>query len=319
MGICISSRPNEQSIPSFLKDVERCILNDRTSEVRVISDEKNRENTHADGEVIYSHVECLREKHCSRHHVCIYQDNMEKKLVMCRRSLSTMVISDELQTFRILKDRPHPNILPLERCCYDMRSQSCLLFFPYINGCDLFDHCVKRGGQIEEQELKGFIRQVVSGLLHLKQVCNVAHMDISPENIMVCEDETSCVLIDLEFCTNFPDCRVWGKFEYMAPEMLNHCNFCPFSSDVWSLGATIFNLLHGYYLVKPNEDEWTIVLLKNNRTLDQVLQQTGRTSQLTQYASLSPEIKDLLDKIIVYKPSERLTLEQVADHPWLST
>lgn len=321
MGVCYSSHSfirEDYSIglieqqPDDLKTHGVVVMDDRNGDLLVETTDNEPKR--------WSHVRCL---HSMRNKVCLYRMG-ELQMVVCQRMHSTMRLSREWETHQCLLENPHDNIVTLYQCLSDNDAQCYRLFFPYIRGKDLHDIHLERGGFIVENDLCFYMRQVVDALLHLKKVCNVAHMDVSPENIMVREEDGACILIDMEFCMSPEIIRQpCGKIGYMAPELRKKKlpDFCPFACDVWSLGSTMFSLLHGKYLTKPDfENDLTFLLLEDNLRLDDVLEMTGRTKrkQLPRYSSLSSEVKDLLNNMIVCNPRRRMTLEQVSNHPWLS-
>lgn len=74
--------------------------------------------------------------------------------------------------------------------------------------------------------------------------------------------------------------------------------------DIWSSGITLFAMLCGYL---PFDDESKSVLY--NKIL---------TCQYKIPKYVSPSAADLLGRILVCKVSERYTLEQIRNHPWMS-
>ena len=82
------------------------------------------------------------------------------------------------------------------------------------------------------------------------------------------------------------------------------------AADVWSMGATLYLMTVGVY---PFEDQ------RNPRdmcaTLKNVL--AGRYRPLRP-GLLSAECEDLLGRMLVPRPADRITLAEVAQHPWVA-
>lgn len=81
-------------------------------------------------------------------------------------------------------------------------------------------------------------------------------------------------------------------------------SYDPITVDIWSSGITLFAMLCGYL---PFDDESKTVLY--NKIL---------SCQFKIPKYVSPAAADLISKILVCKVSERLTLDQIRAHPWMS-
>ena len=95
----------------------------------------------------------------------------------------------------------HPNnhhiMLPI-----DLLSNEQYLYSitPYYNGGRLLDR-IEYKGRLSEVESRYYIHQILLGLAVLKKA-NVVHRDISPENIMLHDNE--CYIIDMGMCLRIP-------------------------------------------------------------------------------------------------------------------
>ena len=124
---------------------------------------------------------------------------------------------------------------------------------PYLvmNYCSA-GSCEKKIGQITEQEAWKILHDVASGLAYLHSN-NIIHQDIKPANILQ-DDMGNYVIIDFGISTLARDTLLRstkrgytnaGTLAYMAPERFSS-NYAPiFASDIWSLGAMLFELLEG--------------------------------------------------------------------------
>lgn len=75
-------------------------------------------------------------------------------------------------------------------------------------------------------------------------------------------------------------------------------------SDLWSAGILLYAIVHGEL---PFDDENTQRLLQKIAYIE------------PQYSPLiSPQLKDLLEKLLKKNPDERITLQKVKEHPWFS-
>ena len=122
---------------------------------------------------------------------------------------------------------------------------------PYL----VMTYCVagsleKKIGQITEQEIWKIIHDVASGLDYLHSN-NIIHQDIKPANILQ-DDMGNYVIIDFGISTLARDTlrkstlmgnTSAGTLAYMGPERFMKDSTPIFASDIWSLGAMLYELL----------------------------------------------------------------------------
>ena len=158
---------------------------------------------------------------------------------------------------------------------------------------------------------------------------------MSLENILVDEYKTS-VVIDLGMCLRVPyaseddddgeggvtdvssgTLRVLirplipcGKPNYISPEILRSEEpFDGFAIDLWASGVILFIMLVGLppWEFAREEDPRYCMVTKGG--LSRMLQSWNRP--------VSPAVADLLQKMLMENPRERLCLSEVQDHPWV--
>ena len=100
-----------------------------------------------------------------------------------------------------------------------------------------------------------------------------------------------------------------GTPAFTPPECLqaSGSQSAPFSgraADIWSLGVTLFCLVTGY-----------LPFLGDN-VMEVYNKITNTEPQIPE--SLSAELTDLLEKMLVKCPLERVSLAQLKDHPWVT-
>ncbi|EEY63615.1 protein kinase [Phytophthora infestans T30-4] len=190
------------------------------------------------------------------------------------------------------------------------------LIFPYCSGGDLFD-VVRHSlldGRLPEATARRFLGDVVRGLLCLKQN-GLAHRDISLENVVL-DAEGVCHVCDFGLATQHGKLlapgRV-GKAWYMAPEVFAAKEpYDPLQADIWSLGVLLAIMLAGAPLVeKPTRDDRQFCILSHGGGVRKLRRVFPR--------KLSEEVWDLMEKLLTTDPHRRPTLEQVAQHPFLSS
>jgi serine/threonine protein kinase len=98
-----------------------------------------------------------------------------------------------------------------------------------------------------------------------------------------------------------------GTQEYVAPEVLEHRPAYDVPCDVWALGVMIFIMLGGYYPFRgTSEGE----VLKNVRY--------GQFKFRDKYwKGISQDAKDLIKRMLVVDPNERITAEEALRSSWI--
>ena len=188
-------------------------------------------------------------------------------------------------------------------------------------GGELFDKIIEKT-RFNETEAKLHFYQMASAIqyLHSKKIC---HRDLKPENILLCshDDKNPVIkitdmglskLVDLgtvlkTFC---------GTPQYIAPEVFKGSGVFggpkPYSLkvDCWGLGVILYILLSG---TPPFSED---------RRIQQELKEQILTANYTFYQQLfdniSVEAKDLIQKCLKVEPSERISAEEILNHPWLT-
>eukprot|EP00027_Filamoeba_sp_ATCC50430_P010001 CAMPEP_0168551480 /NCGR_PEP_ID=MMETSP0413-20121227/6194_1 /TAXON_ID=136452 /ORGANISM="Filamoeba nolandi, Strain NC-AS-23-1" /LENGTH=283 /DNA_ID=CAMNT_0008582007 /DNA_START=49 /DNA_END=900 /DNA_ORIENTATION=+ len=186
------------------------------------------------------------------------------------------------------------------------------LVLEHIQGTDLYSyirHHLDKNIQIKKSFVKGLFSQLVQGLLHCHK-SGIAHMDIKLENIML-DDKGNAKLIDFGLCEvlNGPNKQFCSRFagspDYASPEVLMRQPFAPEKADVWSLGVVLYILLTGEIPFARRERMTAAAWGKH----PSIRWPKGK--------NLSSNSKDLLEKMLTIEADKRISMEQVAKHPWL--
>ena len=146
--------------------------------------------------------------------------------------------------FKMVFNLNHANLLRPTH--YDVYERMPYLIMPYCERGSSF----KLAGKIDENMAWQFLYYVASGLAYLHaQESPVIHQDIKPDNILI-DSSNSFVITDFGISakvrTTLPSVGPKaGTMTYMAPERFN-MEYQPIkASDVWALGASLFELMIG--------------------------------------------------------------------------
>eukprot|EP00485_Elphidium_margaritaceum_P004278 CAMPEP_0202696214 /NCGR_PEP_ID=MMETSP1385-20130828/9518_1 /ASSEMBLY_ACC=CAM_ASM_000861 /TAXON_ID=933848 /ORGANISM="Elphidium margaritaceum" /LENGTH=913 /DNA_ID=CAMNT_0049352331 /DNA_START=76 /DNA_END=2817 /DNA_ORIENTATION=- len=139
----------------------------------------------------------------------------------------------------------------------------------------------------------------------------IVHRDLKPENILCLDetDDTKIVISDFglsKFAAPHTEMTMpCGTLAYVAPEVLSMKGYGR-KVDLWSLGCIMHLLLRG-------------VLPFDGHTKDEVVEKTlNKQLNLThaKFARVSVEAKDLIAKLLIKDPNNRISLQQSLKHPW---
>lgn len=160
--------------------------------------------------------------------------------------------------FKLVVNLTHSNIFkPLS---YDVQDNIPFLVMSYCPD----GSTTSRIGKMTEDEVWRFAHDVASGLAYLHDYKEVVHQDIKPGNILIDEDgkfmitdfdistkQQKTVRMTIKQAQEMQDYNYGsGTPDYMGPERWPGDGYIPsakpvYASDIWSLGATLFELMTG--------------------------------------------------------------------------
>ena len=141
----------------------------------------------------------------------------------------------------------HPHLLPV----LSANVQQAPFYFvtPKIAGSSLAA-ILGQGNLLPVATCLWITRQVAEALTALHESAKLIHADVKPSNIMV-SAEGHATLIDLGFAHATTEALHWsarpvtGTLNYIAPEAVTSCLAIGPTSDLYSLGATLYEMLTG--------------------------------------------------------------------------
>jgi serine/threonine protein kinase len=162
-------------------------------------------------------------------------------------------------------------------------------------------------GRLSEDQARRYFTQLLTVLEYLHSEQKVAHRDLKCENVLL-DRYNNIRLIDFGLSNQFTDLNpqlrtACGSPAYAAPEMIQG-NTYTYTADIWSAGILLFALVAGYL---PFDDD------RASGVLQKVVH-----SEVGYPAFISPQLRDLLQKMICKDPEERITLDMIKAHPWFS-
>lgn len=164
----------------------------------------------------------------------------------------------------------------------------------------------------EERQVKRLMRQILDGFVYLHSI-NVAHLDIKPQNLVLMSEfpHGEVKLCDLgisRYISQGADIRdILGTPDYVAPEVLNY-EPISLATDMWSVGVLLYVLLTGCSPFGGDTKQETFCNIS----------QCKLDFPEDLFEDVSEDAKDLMRKLMVKEPRERLSAIECLQHHWFT-
>jgi len=231
------------------------------------------------------------------------------KVISKAKMTTAISIEDVRREVKILKALSgHSNLVKFYDACED--GLNVYIIMELCEGGELLDRILSRGGRYTEEDAKVIIEQILSvvAFCHLQ---GVVHRDLKPENFLFStrDEHSPMKLIDFGLSDFIrPDERlndIVGSAYYVAPEVL-HRSYST-EADMWSIGVITYILLCGSrpFWARTESGIFRSVLRADPNFDD------------APWASISPEAKDFVKRLLNKDYRKRMTAAQALSHPWL--
>ncbi|KAK9896445.1 kinase-like protein, partial [Cystobasidium minutum MCA 4210] len=195
----------------------------------------------------------------------------------------------------------HPNILRLYGYFHD--EKRIFLMLEFAGKGELYKQ-LQRHGRFSEKRSSRYVAQMADALAYLHRK-HVIHRDIKPENLLLGVNG-ELKIGDFGWSVHAPGNRrttLCGTLDYLPPEMVEGREHTD-KVDLWALGVLTYEFLVG---VPPFED-----LSGHSATYRKISKVEYKIPD-----SVSPDAKDLIQRLLRHNPEKRIPLADVAVHPWI--
>ncbi|XP_021814026.1 mitogen-activated protein kinase homolog MMK1 isoform X1 [Prunus avium] len=243
-----------------------------------------------------------------------------------------------LREIKLLRHMDHENVVAIRDIIPPPRRDQ---FNDVYIAYELMDtdlHQIIRSNQaLSEEHCQYFLYQILRGLKYIHSA-NVLHRDLKPSNLLlnancdlkICDFGLARVTSETDFMTEYVVTR-W----YRAPELLLNSSDYTAAIDVWSVGCIFMELMdrkplfpgrdhvHQLRLLMeligtPSEAELGF-LNENAKRYIQQLPPHRRQSLTEKFPHVHPSAIDLVEKMLTFVPTKRITVEDALAHPYLTS
>jgi serine/threonine protein kinase/Ca2+-binding EF-hand superfamily protein len=194
---------------------------------------------------------------------------------------------------------------------YFRKSYPCIVM-EMLEGGEVFEK-IEATGAISESDLALMFRGIVLALdsIHKRRYI---HRDVKLENLMFVNNLPNSPVKIIDFGmmvrlkkgkTIYRSPTIQGTAGYVAPESLTYAVYSA-ASDIWQAGVCLYSMLSGFAPFHPKHPE-------------QITEHTYFPMVGLGWDGISDAAKDLISKILVKYPDERITAAEILRHPWVTT
>jgi len=240
-----------------------------------------------------------------------------------RNSHTLKQVEKEINALRLCS---HPSIAKFHEVLEV--ENSVYLIMEYVPHGELFEY-IKSKGRLSEPEAVYMGKQIISALDYCHRA-GIAHRDVKPENVLI-DERHNIKLVDFGLCSFYretnqlstdPTAAIQdisntdgsntqqnailntqcGSPHYAAPEVLLGLGYDGPAADIWSFGVLLYAMVTGS-------------LPFTARLIPQLVQKiVAGVYRMPSF--LSPLCKHLLSGILRVNPRDRMSIEEIINHPW---
>ncbi|KDO76320.1 hypothetical protein CISIN_1g017083mg [Citrus sinensis] len=244
-----------------------------------------------------------------------------------------------LREIKLLRHMEHENVIAIKDIIRPPKKDTFNDVYIVYELMDTDLHQIIRSDQqLTDDHCQYFLYQLLRGLKYVHSA-SVLHRDLKPSNLLL---NASCDLkigdfglarttSETDFMTEYVVTR-W----YRAPELLLNCTEYTAAIDIWSVGCILGEIMtreplfpgkdyvHQLRLIteligSPDDASLGFLRSDNARRYVRQLPRCRKQQFATRFPNKSSGAVDLLEKMLVFDPNKRITVEEALRHPYLQS
>ncbi|KAK9202881.1 hypothetical protein WN943_013134 [Citrus x changshan-huyou] len=244
-----------------------------------------------------------------------------------------------LREIKLLRHMEHENVISIKDIIRPPKKDTFNDVYIVYELMDTDLHQIIRSDQqLTDDHCQYFLYQLLRGLKYVHSA-SVLHRDLKPSNLLL---NASCDLkigdfglarttSETDFMTEYVVTR-W----YRAPELLLNCTEYTAAIDIWSVGCILGEIMtreplfpgkdyvHQLRLIteligSPDDASLGFLRSDNARRYVRQLPRCRKQQFATRFPNKSSGAVDLLEKMLVFDPNKRITVEEALRHPYLQS
>lgn len=251
---------------------------------------------------------------------------------------NVLIAKRTLREIKILSHLRHENILEFKEVIPPPQKND---FKDVYIVTELLDtdlrHVIQKCDDVTEEHYLFFLYQLLKGLKYIHSA-KVLHRDLKPSNLLINED-CGLKIADFGLARSFSETDLMTEYVvtrwYRPPELLMHAtNYTP-AVDMWSVGCILTELYNREPLFpgnnyvdqfhsiaklmgSPGDSDLGNVTSRNARRYLEQLPKYPKQPLAAKFPHLPALAVDLIEKMLTYDPTKRITAEEALEHPYLA-
>uniref|UniRef100_A0A2P2MM10 mitogen-activated protein kinase n=1 Tax=Rhizophora mucronata TaxID=61149 RepID=A0A2P2MM10_RHIMU len=244
-----------------------------------------------------------------------------------------------LREIKLLCHMDHENIIKIKDIIPPPMKESFNDVYIVYELMDTDLHQIIRSKQaLTDDHCQYFLYQLLRGLKYIHSA-NVLHRHLKPSNLLlnancdlkICDFGLARTTSETDFMTEYVVTR-W----YRAPELLLNCSEYTGAIDIWSVGCILMEIIRREPLFpgrdyvqqltlitellgSPDDSDLGFLRSDNARRYVKQLPHVPKQPFAHKFPDISPLALDLAERMLVFDPRKRITVEEALNHPYLSS
>lgn len=255
-----------------------------------------------------------------------------KSIKQSYKTLEEIKKIPEISTLTALKGNPF--IVKMVDVLYDFERHLLAIVFEKLD-INLYEFMCEVGCPLPEELALLITYQILKGLHALHQL-NLFHRDIKPENCMINRNTFEVKIVDFGSVRHVEATGPYTEYVstrwYRAPECIMTSGSYSKEIDVWAVGCMLYELLRNTPMFPgknevdqinminevigtPSADVLKMFKQNPNNQIDFDFPPRKKQDLKNLLPDISNSTVDLLDKLLIYNPLDRIRVETALEHP----